>query len=373
MIYENTKNQSNMKKLKVLFTVLCVLCLIVNNANVYGETISVSSFSSINGNLDNAKIVSYSAYKGGGTSAPAINSNAIRLYQNSSGSTGGYIVISVPDGYKITSATIGSSMATTTGYYINSKPDGTSTPAKKDFVISNQSLSANSKYEVTGLNTQYITFACFGTSSSSRLYCNYLSVTYSSSGSTETTPSITQQPNNATYDQGAKAAALTITASGNPTPTYQWYSNTSKDNSNGTAISGATEASYTPSTATAGTFYYYCVATNSKGSATSDVATIKVNAAQTYTVLWSLGGDEYAEGNPTTSVKSGERVTTLPTPPDGNAIGSCANTFMGWSTHDLGTKKGQSAPTDLFTTAEGSPVITQDTIFYAVFATGPTE
>ena len=90
-------------------------------------------------------------------------------------------------------------------------------------------------------------------------------------------------------------------------------------------------------------------------------------------VLWSLGGDEYTAGDPTTSVKSGERVTTLPTPPDGNAIGSCANTFMGWSTHDLGTKKGQSAPTDLFTTAEGSPVITQDTTFYAVFATAPTK
>lgn len=194
-------------------------------------------------------------------------------------------------------------------------------------------------------------------------------VTYESSGSGETTPSITLQPVSAIYNQGATATALTITADGNPAPTYQWYSNTSNHNSNGTEISGATEASYTPSTATAGTFYYYCVATNSEGSASSNVATITVNRVKTYTVLWSLGGDEYDEGNPTTSVKSGERVTTLPTPPDGNAIGSCANTFMGWSTHDLGTKKGQSAPTDLFTTAESSPVITQNTIFYAVFAT----
>ena len=199
-----------------------------------------------------------------------------------------------------------------------------------------------------------------------------IDITYSSS-STETTPSITQHPEDATYDQGAKAAALTITASGNPTPTYQWYSNTSNKNSNGTVISGETKDSYTPSTASTGIFYYYCVATNSQGSASSNVATITVNTVINYTVRWSLGGDEYAEGNPTTSVKSGERVTTLPTPPDGNAIGSCANTFMGWSTHDLGTKKGQSAPTDLFTTAESSPVITQDTIFYAVFATDPTK
>ena len=209
--------------------------------------------------------------------------------------------------------------------------------------------------------------------SSKTVYVKSITITYSSSGSTETTPSITQQPKDATYDQGATPAALTITASGNPTPAYQWYSNTSKRNSNGTKISGATEASYTPSTDTAGTFYYYCVATNSQGSASSDVATIKVNTVTTYTVLWSLGGEEYTEGDPTTSVKSGEQVSTLPTAPNGDAIGSCANTFMGWSTHDLGTKKGQSAPTDLFTTAEGSPVITQDTIFYAVFATDPTK
>lgn len=88
-----------------------------------------------------------------------------------------------------------------------------------------------------------------------------------------------------------------------------------------------------------------------------------------YTVRWSLGGVAYTAGDPTTSVKSGEQVSTLPTAPNGDAIGSCANTFMGWSTHNLGSETGQGAPRDLFTTIEGSPVITQDTTFYAVFAT----
>ena len=91
-----------------------------------------------------------------------------------------------------------------------------------------------------------------------------------------------------------------------------------------------------------------------------------------YTVQWMVGGAEYTDGNPTTSVASGSKVTTLPTAPDGNAIGPCANTFMGWSTHELGSETDQPAPTDLFTTIEGSPDITQDTIFYAVFATGTT-
>ena len=84
-----------------------------------------------------------------------------------------------------------------------------------------------------------------------------------------------------------------------------------------------------------------------------------------YTVHWIVGGTEQQ----TTSVKSGEKVSTLPTRPANNAIGSCADTFMGWSAHNLGSKTGQDAPKDLFTTAEGSPVITQDTTFYAVFAT----
>ena len=88
-----------------------------------------------------------------------------------------------------------------------------------------------------------------------------------------------------------------------------------------------------------------------------------------YTVQWKVGGQAHTAGNPTTSVKSGEKVSTLPTAPDNNAIGDCADTFMGWSTHNLGSKKDQPAPKDLFTTAEGSPVIAQDTTFYAVFAT----
>ena len=70
-------------------------------------------------------------------------------------------------------------MATTTGYYIDSNP-GATAPAKANFEVSNKSLSANTAYTVSGLSTQYITFACFGTSSSSRLYVSYLSVTYQS-------------------------------------------------------------------------------------------------------------------------------------------------------------------------------------------------
>jgi hypothetical protein len=62
---------------------------------------------------------------------------------------------------------------------------------------------------------------------------------------------------------------------------YQWYSNAANSNVGGTAISGATGASYTvPPTLADGTYYYYCVlASLGAESATSDVAEVTVSAA----------------------------------------------------------------------------------------------
>ena len=72
---------------------------------------------------------------------------------------------------------------------------------------------------------------------------------------------------------------LSATTTGSPDPDIQWYSNTVNNNTSGTPISGATEATYNPSTSTAGTTYYYAVATNASGSATSDVVSVVVNAS----------------------------------------------------------------------------------------------
>lgn len=69
---------------------------------------------------------------------------------------------------------------------------------------------------------------------------------------------------------------LTVKASGTPAPTYQWYRNTTNSNVNGTIINDATSATYSVPTETQNTYYYYCVATNAAGSATSNVATVNV-------------------------------------------------------------------------------------------------
>lgn len=76
-------------------------------------------------------------------------------------------------------------------------------------------------------------------------------------------------------------SALSIVSSGGiGTATYQWYSNTANATSGGTAISGATNATYTPPVFTvAATYYFYAIVTltgNGCGSVTSNIAEIVV-------------------------------------------------------------------------------------------------
>jgi len=60
--------------------------------------------------------------------------------------------------------------------------------------------------------------------------------------------------------------------------TYQWYSNTTNATTGGTAISGATNASYTPTTTSTGSAFYYVELTNSCGTITNaGAALVKVN------------------------------------------------------------------------------------------------
>lgn len=93
-------------------------------------------------------------------------------------------------------------------------------------------------------------------------------------------PAITRQP--ADQSTGINdTAALTVTASvSKGTLSYQWYTASGKINTGGTAVSGATNATYHAPTDAVGTSYYYCVVTNTDNSATGNkVATAASNAA----------------------------------------------------------------------------------------------
>lgn len=130
------------------------------------ETIEMTTFSAPSASMDS--YISYTTARGGGTANPAINGGEIRLYQNSAGTGGGTITITAANGATLSSVSIGSSMNTSVAYTIESSTTKSTTA----------SLAANGKYTVNDINATSITFYCMGTSSSSRLYVNYLSVTY---------------------------------------------------------------------------------------------------------------------------------------------------------------------------------------------------
>lgn len=140
-----------------------------NTSNTTSKTVAKSSFDAISGSLDTN--ITYQAAKGSASTNPAVYSNIIRVYQN-----GGTFTVSAKNNAKITSVTLGSSMATKVTYSIDS---GTAS--------ANQSISANGRLTVNNLSAKNnVLFTCKGTSSSQRLYVNYLSVTYSIGDVTQT-------------------------------------------------------------------------------------------------------------------------------------------------------------------------------------------
>ncbi|MEI7902003.1 MAG: SUMF1/EgtB/PvdO family nonheme iron enzyme [bacterium] len=98
----------------------------------------------------------------------------------------------------------------------------------------------------------------------------------------EAAPVFTVQPAGGAYASGA-AVTLTASASGNPTPAYQWYQN-------GAAIYGKTAATLSFTMGAAAVGAYTCKANNSLGSAASQSASVSLPAsAPTGMALISAG------------------------------------------------------------------------------------
>jgi hypothetical protein len=116
------------------------------------------------------------------------------------------------------------------------------------------------------------TFRCVVTNSAGSATSNNATLTVNAAA---TAPTITTQPASQTVTAGA-TATFTVAASGTSPFTYQWRKN-------GTAISGATSASYTtPATTTADSgSTFSVVVSNGAGSATSNNATLTVTGSST--------------------------------------------------------------------------------------------
>lgn len=92
-------------------------------------------------------------------------------------------------------------------------------------------------------------------------------------------PSFTSVTPSATSVARGTASTITAVVDGNPTPTIQWYSNTTDNNTGGTIIDGATGLTLNLDNSIVGTYYYYAVATNTtsqENNVASDVQTITV-------------------------------------------------------------------------------------------------
>ena len=181
MIYENTKNQSNMKKLKVLFTVLCVACA----TTVWGEGYSTgtipSGWSTSGGNITMSNIqwaYSSSTYIG-------LNSSKIQIGSSKKPQTSDWTIQTPISNFgqsiKVTAISITAYTTATTATYdisVNgsSVKSGSLTTSSTSYSVSN--LAATSGDIVITLK---------GSSSSKAMYLSNITVTYESSGSTETT------------------------------------------------------------------------------------------------------------------------------------------------------------------------------------------
>ena len=96
--------------------------------------------------------------------------------------------------------------------------------------------------------------------------------------------------------------------------------------------------------------------------------TLYAKWTQVYTVTWSVNGDTWSSGvvDGNTYVPSGSKVSALPTAPTSSDCDD-SKVFVGWRATAIdGTSA--SNPGSIFTTQAGSPTISANTTFYAVFA-----
>lgn len=255
-----------------------LLATIAAQTQAATKTVSMNSFSAIIGNVGGDANVSYEAAKGGASTAPAVNSNEIRVYQN-----GGLFTVTANNGVTITKVVLGSSMATTVSVSVDGEDLNSG---------NNYSIPANSSQTFKDISAKTnVQFTCKGTDKYSRLYVNYLSVTYEESATPAKTLSsiaVSGTPTKTTYTEGDTfdPAGLTVTG------TYS-------DGNSATITDGITW-NVTPETLTAGTTSVSVTATaGGKTSVAYTVNGLTVNPIPTKTIsefISNQGGKCYLIG-----------------------------------------------------------------------------
>ena len=143
----------------------------------------------------------------------------------------------------------------------------------------------------------------------------------------------TSQPVPSAVCQGGTPASLSVTFINGATPIYQWYANTVDNNFSGTAILGATNATYNPPTSTIGSIYYYCIITFSSGvctEITSNTANVTITAVPAITTQPTSSQDLCIGG-------------TIPTPLSANYVGGAGTPTYQWYSNGINSNVGGTA------------------------------
>ena len=191
--------------------------------NADDPTRSINSFSSVTDTTTGVDSILYASYQGGGTTAPAISSSKIRLYQNNGGDEklGGYVIFYMKDSAKITGFTASFGATNEKVRYGVSETNKGSSAVAGDFVATNYSVSTSNDMEVTGLNTTYLLIGNFrktGSNSTQRADLASITLSYSTGGGEQpTTYTVTYDANggtgtmtdpNSPYSEGATVTVL---------------------------------------------------------------------------------------------------------------------------------------------------------------------
>lgn len=167
-------------------------------------------------------------------------------------------------------------------------------------------------------------------------------------------PTISTNPVSAEYSQGDAATTLSVsaTAAGSGALSYQWYKNETNqsilDGEGATEIDGATNATYTPSTATAGTIYYFCKVTEggNVNVATSRMAKVVVKPSG-FDVTYLLGEVTGTVG----TLPANESAVTSVTIPVNKTLYKDGYTLTAWNDgsadHAIGDVVGLTADVTL--------------------------
>lgn len=164
--------------------------------------------------------------------------------------------------------------------------------------IADPAIKANAEQAVKGLTIYNLDNNCLESWNGTKWlsFCGGGEVPTSECATiTSVTPSANSQRTIQTGSTTTLGAVTATASSGNPTYTYQWYSNTVNSNVGGTPLPAETNSSLTVTGAVAGTFYYFCevtiqaTGTCASTSKRSSVYTIVVNDIDLNTIPTGQG------------------------------------------------------------------------------------